>query len=143
MDDLHKTFEQLEAAWLRALKEKDTKSLEQLLSDEFVSTSWASSGELTTRKEYLHAAARTDFRRCSVDEIFVQDLDRVIVVKCRLRCECSLHGGSGVSEFLITDVWVKRAGRWEAASRHASAPIHILERTLLPAMRGTREIAWQ
>jgi len=143
MDDLYKTFAQLEAAWLRALKEKDTGALQQLLSDEFVSTSWASSGELTTRAEYLHAAARADFRRCSVDDIFVQDLDRVIVVKCRLRCECCTQGRYDVSEFLITDVWVKRAGRWEAASRHASAPVRILEKTLSPAMHGGPEIAWR
>lgn len=142
MHDLQKTFEQLEARWLRALQQRDTATLEQLLSEEFVSTSWASSGELTTREDYLNAAARVDFQRCRIDNTFVQDLDRVIVVKFRLRGECGALATLGISEFLITDVWVKRAGRWEAASRHASAPVR-LERTLLPAGRGTREIAWQ
>lgn len=116
-------FFALERDWMAAVQRRDTDSLEHILDDQFVCTSWSSVGELTSRREYLGSVVSAQFGCFEVTVDHIQQLGDTAVVRCALRCECLLQEGRWNAAFLVTDVWIRRGDRWRAVSRHASVPL--------------------
>src|SRR3954449_8673327 len=115
-------FHQLERTWMAAVQQQDTTFLEQLLDARFVCTAWSSTGELTAREEYLTAVRAAEFGCCDVTTDHVEELGDTAIVRCRLQCECMVEERPWSALFLVTDVWQRSGGNWQAVSRHASVP---------------------
>ena len=103
---------------VRAVQEHDTKRLDELLAEEF--TLDGAAGTLA-REELLEAAAGAyevdDF---SYDEIDTQIYGNMAVLVSRYRQTARLEGRDASGALRITDVWVRRDGRWQIVRRHAT-----------------------
>jgi len=116
-------FSQLERKWMSAVQTRDAATLEQMLDESFVCTAWSSTGELTSRAEYIGSVDAAEFGGCHVDVYHVQQLDSIAIVRCLLTCDCTFGQRSWSASFLVTDVWVRQGKSWRAVSRHASIPL--------------------
>ena len=103
---------------VRAVQEHETGRLDELLAEEF--TLDGAAGTLT-REELLEAAVGAyevdDF---SYDEIDTQIYGNMAVVVSRYRQTARLEGRDASGALRITDVWVRRDGRWQIVRRHAT-----------------------
>ena len=104
-----------ERAWLAAIQAKDLVFLDSFLATEFVYT--ASNHGRRNRQEWLDSIADYQFTQLQLLETNVSTYGGVAVVHARIRQDATLAGQVRVGVFLITDVWVKRDGRWQVVSR--------------------------
>ncbi|MBA2641641.1 MAG: nuclear transport factor 2 family protein [Actinobacteria bacterium] len=103
---------------VRAVQEHDTKRLDELLAEEF--TLDGAAGTLA-RDELLEAAAGAyEVDAFSYDEIDTQIYGNMAVVVSRYRQTARLEGREASGALRITDVWVRRDGRWQIVRRHAT-----------------------
>ena len=103
---------------VRAVQANDRTRLEELLADEFTLDGVA--GRLD-REGLLDAAAGAygieDF---SYEEIDPDVYGSTAVVVSRYRQEATLAGRDLTARLRVTDVWVRRDGRWQIVRRHAT-----------------------
>ena len=103
---------------VRAVQAHDRARLEELLADEFSLDGAA--GRLD-REGLLDAAAGAyrieDF---SYEEIDPDVYGSTAVVVSRYRQEATLAGRDLTARLRVTDVWVRRDGRWQIVRRHAT-----------------------
>lgn len=112
-----------ERLWMEAWRTKDLSTCESVLGDDFVLTS--ARGSVMNRMQWLEGAMGPF--KC--DEFRWQELrprpvaPDVIVVNARAyqRAHVGEQDWSGV--FLLTDVWVRREGRWVVVARHGTGPL--------------------
>jgi catechol 2,3-dioxygenase-like lactoylglutathione lyase family enzyme len=117
MDELAR----LEHAWLDAVRRRDVVFLEGLLGAEFTLTTGRLGSESRTRDEYLRIT-RDEYR---LEEFAFEWVDVVAeadaaVVRSRLRQRGRMGGQDRTQSFLMTDVFFRRDGRWQAVARHIS-----------------------
>ena len=115
MDIEHEDPASREQAWLAAILAKDLVLLDSFLAGEFVYT--ASNHGRRNRQEWLDSIADYQFSRLELLETNVTSYGDVALVHARIRQDATLAGQVRVGDFLITDVWVKRDGRWQVVSR--------------------------
>ena len=112
---------QLEHQWLDAVKERDLEQLERLLGEEFTLTTGRPGNEVRSRQEYLEIARdRYAIESFEFERLGVLPYGPVAVVRSRYRQTGSMDGADRSQAFLMTDVWVRRGGRWQAVTRHVS-----------------------
>lgn len=103
---------------VRAVQQHDTGQLELLLATEF---SLDGAAGTLSREELVDASAGTyaieDF---AYEEIDPQVYGNMAVVVSRYRQQAKLGGRDASGELRITDVWVRRDGRWQIVRRHAT-----------------------
>jgi hypothetical protein len=112
--------ELVELSWalVRAVQAHDRSRLEELLAREF--TLDGAAGRLD-REQLLDAAeGRYAIDEFSYDEIDPDVYGSTAVVVSRYRQRASLAGEDVSSRLRITDVWVRREGRWQIVRRHAT-----------------------
>lgn len=114
------TFAEFEKVWISAVQQRDIKSLDVLLDDEFLCTSWSSDGELINKAQYLAAVQHEEITNCKAHDFTIRHAGDAVVVKCKMMCE--FPNRSLCSEVLITDTWIRRNDRWKVLSRHTSLP---------------------
>jgi len=103
---------------VRAVQGHDRGRLEDLLADEF--TLDGAAGQLD-RDGLLEASAGA----YEVDDFAYEEIDPDVygstaVVVSRYRQEASLSGDDVSMRLRVTDVWVRRDGRWQIVRRHAT-----------------------
>jgi ketosteroid isomerase-like protein len=96
----------------------DRRRLDDLLGAEF--TLLGAAGELD-REAFLEAAAGP----YEIDDFAYEEIDPEIygntaVVVSRYRQQATLDGRDLSREMRVTDVWVRRDGRWQLVRRHAT-----------------------
>jgi ketosteroid isomerase-like protein len=103
---------------VRAVQQHDTDRLDALLATEF--TLDGAAGVLG-RDELLEATAGAyeieDFAYLEIDP---DVLGNTAVVVSRYRQGARFAGRDASGELRMTDVWVRREGRWQIVRRHAS-----------------------
>jgi hypothetical protein len=103
---------------VRAVQHHDTKRLESLLAAEF--TLDGAAGVLD-REELLEAATGAyeiaDFAYLEIDP---DVLGNTAVVVSRYRQGARFAGRDASGDLRMTDVWVRREGRWQIVRRHAT-----------------------
>ena len=111
----------LEREWRDALCSKDMKRLQSLVHKDFVLIGTRSSGPfMMTRKEWLDAIQR---REVDAIEVEVQDataLDNLMIGTVHARWRLKYLGRVIEDCVVLTDVWVKDEGRWQAIRRHST-----------------------
>src|SRR5438874_1839551 len=98
-------------AWMEAIKQKDMAMLEQILGEEYTYT--ASNQGRWSRQGWLDAVPVYNIQSFEFPSIEVRTYGEVAValVQCR---QVAIYAGTPRSgEFLITDVWAHRDGRWQ------------------------------
>ena len=105
----------LEREWMEAVQRKDFERLPGFLADEYT---YAATGHGRQFKgEWLATAQQYDLHSFSIEDPDVRIYGDVAVVTLRMLITATIRGTQRTGESLITDVWVKRAGRWQVVAR--------------------------
>jgi Domain of unknown function (DUF4440) len=117
-----RALRQLEQRMMKAVAERDLSWLERHLGEEFALTTGRPGAEIRTRAEWLAVTRdRYVIESFEFTTIDVRTYGHVAVVGVRYRQTGSLDGQDRSSEYLLTDVWIRRKGRWQLVSRHSTA----------------------
>ena len=97
--------------------------LENIVADDFTLISSLSKGEVTNKRQYIDSTlklVRGD--GYSFERMTVRIYGDTAVINAQFQQNATFAGHDSSGEFLLTDVWVKRNGRWQVVARHASRP---------------------
>jgi ketosteroid isomerase-like protein len=119
--ELRSQIERLERRWMEAVRDSDMEFLDRLLGEEFTLTTGRPGAPLRSREEWL--AITRD--RYVIDDFEFEHLEvlpygHVALARSRYRQRGRMDGEDRTQVFLMTDVFVRRGGRWRAVTRHVS-----------------------
>jgi ketosteroid isomerase-like protein len=101
-----------------SVQRHDRGRLEELLAEEF--TLQGAAGQMG-REEFLESASGPyEIDEFTYDEIDSEVYGNTAVLVSRYRQVARLDGRDLSHEMHVTDVWVRRAGRWQIVRRHAT-----------------------
>src|SRR5947209_410870 len=115
MDTTEQTLTALYHRWMQAVKDKDLPALQPILAEEYIYT--ASGQGRFSREQWLGAVAVYDVETFSFPSIAVRRYGDMAVAIIRYVQEGVYRGERRGGDFLITDVWVHRDGRWQVVAR--------------------------
>jgi ketosteroid isomerase-like protein len=111
----------LQHGWMEAVKRRDIEYLEQLLGPEFILFTSRPGIEMRTRQQYLDVTKdRYTLESFEYVELDAHTYGDFGFVRSRYSQRGWMDDNERNQAFLMTDVWVKRDGRWQAVSRHIS-----------------------
>ncbi len=112
----------LQNEWMDAWRRRDREVLERIVAPEFTLTS-ARSDRLMSRDLWLEIAmTRASAQWVRYDDFRIDVFGDAAVVRSRLTQEATVDGEPWNGTFMVTDVWIRRDGRWQVVARHASTP---------------------
>ena len=103
---------------VRAVQERDPERLETMLAREF--TLLGAAGELDRDGLLAAAAGRYAIEDFAYEEIDPEVYGDTAVVVSRYRQSARLDGNDVSARLHMTDVWIRRGGRWQIVRRHAT-----------------------
>ena len=113
-------IEGLEREWRDALCSKDIERLQSLVHKDFVLIGTRSTGPfMMTRAEWLEAIQRRDVFEIVVEVQDATVLPEVMIGTVHARWRLKYLGRLIEDCVVLTDVWVKDDGRWQAIRRHS------------------------
>ena len=113
--------EQTAKAWMEAAGRRDRSALEQFLADEF--TMVTNRGSLIDKGQWLENMLERvgrDFTPPAFLDVRVQVYGEAAVMTSRSILQATFDGKDWSGELYLTDVWLRRDGRWQLVRRHAS-----------------------
>jgi ketosteroid isomerase-like protein len=114
-------IEGLEREWRDALCRKDMERLQSLVHEDFVLIGTRSTGPfMMTRDEWLDAIQRRDVFEIDVEVRDATVLPEVMIGTVQARWRLKYLGRMIEDCVMLTDVWVKDGGRWQAIRRHST-----------------------
>ena len=110
----------LEADWNEAHVRGDAAALDRLFADDLVVV--VPGMRVLTRADALgmFTSGRMKFDRYETSDITVRVYDTTAIVTGRLRRTRSIAGAAVDDDWRFTKVYLRRAGRWQVVSFHAS-----------------------
>ena len=120
-DDPTQTLIDLQRAWMDAWVREDGETLETILAPEFTLAS-ARTDQLVDRAGWLALLDTVKGESVTHDEIRVDLFGDAAVVHSRVTQTAVVAGQRWDGSFVLTDVWVRRDGRWQVVARHSSSP---------------------
>jgi hypothetical protein len=121
MADDERTLIDLQNEWMAAWQRLDYDRLEEILAPEFTLTS-ARSDRLVDRAEWLRLLDQVRNESFEYSDFIVQVFRDAAVVKSRLSQVARVGTQPWNETFMLTDVWIRRNGRWQVVARHSSTP---------------------
>ena len=114
-------IEGLEREWRDALCRKDMERLQSLVHKDFVLIGTRSTGPfMMTRQEWLDAIQRREVDAIDVEIQDATALKDVMIGTVQARWRLKYLGRVIEDCVVLTDVWVKDEGRWQAIRRHST-----------------------
>ena len=114
-------IEGLEREWRDALCSKDMDRLQSLVHKDFVLIGTRSTGPfMMTRDEWLDAIQRRDVFEIDVEIQDATVLPEVMIGTVYARWRLKYLGRMIEDCVVLTDVWVRDDGRWQAIRRHST-----------------------
>ena len=111
----------LEREWRDALCEKDMERLQSLVHKDFLLIGTRSTGPfMMSRDEWLDAIQRRDVDQIDVDVTDATAANDVLIGTVHARWRLKYLGRIIEDCVVLTDVWVKDDGRWQAIRRHST-----------------------
>jgi ketosteroid isomerase-like protein len=111
----------VEREWRDALCRKDMDKLRSLIHPGFVLIGTRSTGPfMLGREEWLDAIQRREVESIELDVRDAMVLDQVMVGTVQAKWRLKYLGRVIEDCVLLTDVWVKEDGRWQAIRRHST-----------------------
>ncbi len=115
-------LQRLQQAWMDAVIARDAAALEAIVGPEFTLLS-ARTDRPVPRDEWLAlAVGRVQMTSFRYEDFDIDVFGDAAVVRSRGIQEATVDGRDWSDTFLLTDVWVRRDGRWQVVSRHSSTP---------------------
>ena len=119
-DEVREELRALEHEWMQAHQARDEARLEELVADGFRFTAIHLNPEPMTREQWMGAALGgyliTSFSFESMDIDVFGD-----TAVCHSRfSQIASYTVDLSNVFRVTDVWVRRDGRWQVVARHSS-----------------------
>ena len=103
---------------VRAVQEHDPERLETMLASEF--TLLGAAGELDRAGLLDAAAGGYEIEDFAYEEIDPEVYGNTAVVVSRYRQTARFDGQDVSARLHMTDVWIRREGRWQIVRRHAT-----------------------
>jgi ketosteroid isomerase-like protein len=114
-------IEGLEREWRDALCKKDMEQLRSLVHEDFVLIGTRSSGPFQMhRDEWLDAIQRREVDAIVIEVRDATTVGDVMIGTIHARWRLKYLGRVIEDCVLLTDVWVKDDGRWQAIRRHST-----------------------
>jgi ketosteroid isomerase-like protein len=111
----------LEREWRDALCKKDMERLQSLVHKDFVLIGTRSTGPfMMSRDEWLDAIQRREVDQIDVDVQDATAANDVLIGTVHARWRLKYLGRIIEDCVVLTDVWVKDDGRWQAIRRHST-----------------------
>ncbi len=111
-------IERLANEWTESIRRKDMGALESLLGEGYMLQA-PGIGRMP-RAEWLATIAVYDIHSFRFDDVDVLTYGDCAVMRSRYTQQATVRGQDRSAAFLITDVWIRRDGRWQVVSRHTS-----------------------
>ena len=118
--NVEQTLMQLEQDWNRALLAKDYKTVDRIMADDWTGIDFR--GQPVTKAETLQELKSGDSGNQSVElgEMTVKVFGNTAVVIGSDTEKSVYHGKDSSGRYAWTDVFVKRAGRWQAVASQST-----------------------
>ena len=114
-------IEGLESEWRDALCSKDMDRLQSLVHPDFVLIGTRSTGPfMMDRQQWLDAIQRRDVEAIELEVRNATVLDNLMIGTVQARWRLKYLGRIIEDCVILTDVWVKDDGRWQAIRRHST-----------------------
>lgn len=109
----------LEHEWLRAVSRNETEKLESIVGHEYTLTAngFPGGGARLGRQEWMDTVPAYEVHSHEFRSIVVQAYDDAAVVLADFDLRATVRGEDRSGAFAVTDVWVKREGRWQVVAR--------------------------
>jgi hypothetical protein len=118
-DALVHELSRLEHRLMEAVQRHDLDELEELLGREFKLV--GRTGRGWSRHEWLEKAAGPyEIDDFAFEEVDVELYGDTAILHSRYRQSARLDGADLSHTFVLTDVWVRRVGRWQLVHRHST-----------------------
>ncbi len=122
--EIEKRILDLEGALMEAVKQRDSKTLKILLSDDFVLAGVNISGAQTDKMRYINwTQSKLSLKSYTMERPSVHPYATAAVVTYNYKRQATVGDAPSDGDFTVTDVWVKRGNRWQAVSHHISPMI--------------------
>ena len=115
-DDLREAM----ASFQRAVTERDRELAESVLDDEYQLVLVQPSPARMPRARWLEVLPEYVVHDYEVDEELVDQYEDVAAVLSRVRMRATVLGEDRSGDFIISDVWRRRDGRWRVWRRHST-----------------------
>ena len=113
--------EGLERDWCEALRTKDVDRLQALVHKDFVLIGTRSTGPfMMNREDWIDAVQRRDVDAIDIDVRDATIAKDVMIGTVHARWRLKYLGRVIEDCVVLTDVWVKDDGRWQAIRRHST-----------------------
>jgi ketosteroid isomerase-like protein len=120
---IEKRILDLERRLTEAVKMRDAATLERFLADDFVLAGMNLTGSETqsVKTRYMEWALRNpELKSYNPEKTTVRVYPSTAIVTFNYTRQAKVAGAPADGDFIVTDVWVKRGRRWQAAARHIS-----------------------
>jgi ketosteroid isomerase-like protein len=109
----------LEHEWAQAVVENDMEKLEHIVAQEYTLAANNFPGGRTrlSRQEWMATVPVYEVRFYEFRDLVVHSYGDAAVVLANLDLQGSVQGEERSGSFELTDVWVKREGRWQVVAR--------------------------
>ncbi len=109
----------LEHEWAQAVLENDMEKLERIVGQEYTLAANNFPGGRTrlSRQEWMATVSLYEVHSYDFGDILVHSYEGAAVVLASLDLRASVQGEDRSGSFALTDVWVKREGRWQVVAR--------------------------
>lgn len=121
MPDDQTTLIQLQNDWMKAWHDLDMPAIEAILAPEFTLTS-ARSDQIVDRPDWIANLGRVRNESFAYSDFRIDVFGDAAVVRSKLTQAATVGGERWDGTFVLTDVWVRRQGRWQVVARHSSTP---------------------
>jgi ketosteroid isomerase-like protein len=110
-----------EREWADVVMRKDKVAADRILADEFRLTGpelqRLSTGRAATKDAWLETLPLIDTRSFDLSDAQITVYGSAAVVFVRATIDWSIQGRPLPSRYMLTDLWVKREGRWQVVTR--------------------------
>ncbi len=109
----------LEHQWAQAIVENDMDELERIVGQEYTLAANNFPGGRTrlSRQEWMTTVPAYEVHSYNFRNVVVHAYDDAAVVLADLDLQATVRGVDRSGGFAVTDVWVKRDGRWQVVAR--------------------------
>lgn len=119
--EIEKRVLDLQIKLMEALKLRDSVALGYLLADDFVPTGANLTDAQADKPRYIQWALKnSEIKSYTLEKTTVRSYRTAAVVTARYKQQAVVAGVPSSSEFISTNVWVKRGKQWQAVSHHIS-----------------------
>ena len=117
----------LENQMMQAVMDRDSVAMDSLIGEDFLLTSSESNGFLMPKQQYVTGSMNSEVLQVDLFRFYdfrvrVFPDRNTAIVHNRIDWKSTYRGKRWDADFLMTDVWMKRGGKWKIVARHSSYP---------------------